>query len=73
MNEARRNQIAFEQAGLGAILKYNQLAVPPNQREYAWRDDEQVRQLFADLARAINEDSDYFLGTIVTIPRSGGR
>lgn len=64
-----KNQIAFEQAGLGSILKQNQLIVPPNQREYAWT-DRQVKQLFQDYAKAISDsEQGYFLGTIVTIPR----
>ena len=63
-------QIGFEQLGLGSVLKQNQLFVPPNQREYSWTDSE-VLQLFQDFGRAIN-DGDYFLGTIVTIPRSDG-
>jgi hypothetical protein len=71
MMEAR-HQIGFEQAGLGSVLKQNQLVVPPNQREYAWRADREVRQLFQDFGKAINEGVDYFLGTIVTIPRMNG-
>lgn len=63
-----RSQIGFEQAGLGAVLKHNRVIVPPNQREYAWEERE-VKQLFTDFARAINERA-YFLGTIVTIPRA---
>jgi len=66
----QRSQIVFEQAGLGSVLKANNLAVPPNQREYAWT-DKQVTQLFRDYSRAINNGS-YFLGTIVTIPRGEG-
>jgi hypothetical protein len=67
-----RSQIAFLQAGLGGLLRQYQLEVPPNQREYAWREDE-VTQLFQDFARAIDDDGvDYFLGTIVTIPRGNG-
>lgn len=66
-----KNQIGFEQIGLGSILKQNQLVVPPNQREYSWTERE-VRQLFQDFAKALNE-ADYFLGTIVTIPRMNGR
>jgi uncharacterized protein with ParB-like and HNH nuclease domain len=69
MADAKR-QIGFEQVGLGAILRQNQLVVPPNQREYAWTDRE-VKQLFQDFARSINQ-GDYFLGTIVTIPRVNG-
>lgn len=66
-----RSQIAFDQIGLGTSLKSYQLEVPPNQREYAWTEEE-VNQLFQDLTKAINGDADYFLGTIVTIPRGSG-
>jgi hypothetical protein len=64
-------QTGFEQAGLGTIMKVYQLEVPPNQREYAWTEVE-VTQLFQDFAKAISDDADYFLGTIVTIPRTSG-
>ena len=71
MSESK-SQIAFEQCGLGNVLKQNQLVVPPNQREYAWT-DRQVLQLFQDFAKAIADDeAGYFLGTIVTIPRLNG-
>jgi len=69
MSEAR-SQIGFDQSGLGTFLKSYQLEVPPNQREYAWT--EEVTELFQDFSKAINEDTDYFLGTIVTIPRGDG-
>jgi uncharacterized protein with ParB-like and HNH nuclease domain len=40
--------------------------------EYSWT-DRQVVQLFQDFAKAIGDDeTGYFLGTIVTIPRSSG-
>ena len=68
---AQENLIGFEQAGIGSVLRQNLLRVPPNQREYAWTERE-VGQLFTDIARAIDTDSDYFLGTIVTIPRPAG-
>ena len=68
---ATESLIGFEQAGIGSLLSQNLLRVPPNQREYAWTDLE-VEQLFTDIARAIGEDADYFLGTIVTIPRPTG-
>lgn len=62
-------EIGFAQLGLASILKQNQLAVPPNQREYSWTEKE-VRTLFQDFAKAIAEGGNsYFLGTIVTIPR----
>ena len=67
-----QSQIAFEQSGLGSVLKYARLVVPPNQREYSWTDRE-VTQLFQDFAKAIaDSEPGYFLGTIVTIPRPDG-
>ena len=63
----------FSQLGLASILGQNQLTVPPNQRDYSWTVRE-VKTLFQDLARSIaDDDSNYFLGTIVTIPRVDGR
>ena len=63
----------FSQLGLASILGQNQLTVPPNQRDYSWTVRE-VKTLFQDLARSIAEDdSNYFLGTIVTILRGDGR
>lgn len=64
-----KSQIAFEQLGLGSVLRQYRLKVPPNQREYAWTDRE-VKQLLQDFSKAINNEGSYFLGTIVTIPRS---
>jgi hypothetical protein len=63
-----KSQIAFDELGLGTLLKRYRLRVPANQREYAWTDRE-VTDLFQDYALAINDDKPYFLGTIVTIPR----
>ena len=63
------SEIGFAQLGLGSVLKQHQLAVPPNQREYAWENKE-VKTLLNDFSREIGEgDRSYFLGTIVTIPR----
>jgi hypothetical protein len=64
-------RIEFLEIGLGGILRGYRLKVPPNQREYSWTDRE-VTTLFTDLAKAISNEraQDYFLGTIVTIPRS---
>jgi hypothetical protein len=71
MADSTEGQIGFEQVGIASILKRHRLLVPANQREYAW-DDEHVRNLFEDIARAISEnESSYFLGTVVTIPRDG--
>lgn len=71
MSTSKSKQIAFEQAGLGSVLKQNKLAVPANQRDYAWT-DLQVTQLFQDLAKAKTDGADYFLGAIVTIPSADG-
>lgn len=63
----------FSQLGLASILGQNQLIVPPNQRDYSWTVRE-VKTLFQDFARSIaDDDANYFLGTIVTIPRGDGR
>lgn len=62
-------QIAMQQVGLGGVLKQYRVVVPPNQREYSW--EEEVQTLFEDLTRAIADgDDEYFLGTVVTIPRA---
>jgi len=66
-----KGQIAFEELGLGSVLKRYLLNVPPNQREYSWTERE-VGQLLRDFAKAINEDGFYFLGTVVTIPTGDG-
>lgn len=70
MAEAK-GQIAFEELGLGSLLKRYRLRVPSNQREYAWTERE-ITDLLQDLALAINDGKPYFLGTIVTIPRTEG-
>jgi hypothetical protein len=70
MPEAKA-RIEFQEIGIGGVLKQYRLNVPPNQREYSWTDKE-VTTLFTDLAKAVSNEraADYFLGTIVTIPRS---
>jgi Protein of unknown function DUF262/Protein of unknown function (DUF1524) len=66
------NDIHFEQAGLGSVLIRNQLVLPPNQREYSW-ETHHVKQLLEDFAKAISDNGkEYFLGTLVTIPRADG-
>src|SRR5579859_7447004 len=65
-----KGQIGFQQAGIGSVLRQYRLTVPDNQREYSWTDRE-VTKLLQDFARAISgEETEYFLGTVVTIPRS---
>jgi hypothetical protein len=64
-------RIEFQEIGLGGILRGYRLKVPSNQREYSWTERE-VTTLFTDLAKAISNEraQDYFVGTIVTIPRA---
>jgi len=66
-----RSQIAFDELGLGSVLKQYRLQVPPNQRDYSWTERE-VEQLLQDFTAAIDEEGPYFLGTVVTIPSSAG-
>lgn len=57
----------FTSKGIGDLLREGRLAVPANQRSYAW-EDRHVQDLLQDLAEAItNDDDEYFLGTIVLI------
>lgn len=64
------SQMAFQQIGLGSLLKQYRLRVPPNQREYSWTDKE-VTTLFQDFSKAISLGAGwYFLGAVVTIPKS---
>jgi hypothetical protein len=64
-----RDKIGFHELGIAGVLKMYRLGVPLNQREYRW-EEKHVTTLFKDLTRAIgDEESEYFLGTIVTIPR----
>lgn len=56
----------FTPTGIAGILKAHRLRVPPYQREYAWSQDE-VTTLYSDYSLAKSENTDYFLGTIVTI------
>ena len=71
MSEAKgvRAKIGFHELGIAGVLKGYRLQVPLNQREYRW-EKKQVTTLFEDLKKAIDEEEpEYFLGTIVSIPR----
>ena len=69
-DKTTKGQIGFQQIGLGGVLKQYRLLVPPNQREYSWTEQE-VTTLLQDFARSISDqEGEYFLGTIVTIPRA---
>lgn len=65
-----RPQIGLSHMGLGGILSQYKLVVPPHQREYFWRTTE-VEKLLEDFGKAIlDQVPEYFLGAVVTIPRS---
>jgi hypothetical protein len=53
---------------LGGILAEGKLRVPPNQREFSWKQTH-VRELFEDIKPIINDGggNEYFLGTIVVM------
>ena len=63
--DATKVSISIHDVGIADALVRWQLAVPLNQRRYAW-DDEYVEQLFTDLTKAFDTHKPiYFLGTIV--------
>jgi hypothetical protein len=65
-------RIEVQHSGIGHVLSSRRLAVPSHQRPYAWT-EEQVTDLFRDLADAINNRAgEYFLGTIVITRSDGG-
>ncbi len=64
-------EINFTQLGIGSVLKQHRITVPINQRAYSWTKRE-VRALFRDFTKTIADgERSYFLGTIVTIPKTG--
>lgn len=64
--------IQFEHKGIGQTLADRRLAVPVNQREYAW-EEEEVSDLFQDFQDAeASDEAEYFLGTIVLTQGAGG-
>ena len=57
--------------GIAKLIKDGNLTVPPNQREYSWK-DEHITDLYQDLAKAIADDEpDYFLGSVVVAKTNG--
>lgn len=56
----------FKVIGIAKAIKQERLRVPPNQREYSWLSDVQVRDFLQDISNALRTpDRPYFLGTIV--------
>lgn len=65
-------RIDVQMTGIGRVLTGRRLAVPLYQRPYAWT-QEQVLDLFRDIADAINRRAgEYFLGTIVVTRSDAG-
>lgn len=62
--ENELGKIEFDHLGMGEVLSRGRYEVPPYQREYAWSEKE-VEDLFNDLKIAMQNNSAYFLGTIV--------
>lgn len=56
--------LSFESAAIADVLFRWQLIVPLNQRPYAWQEDD-VEKLFQDLAKSIDTQPIYFLGTVM--------
>lgn len=69
--------IKFEPMGIGDLIRDRRLVVPPNQRSYAWG-EQNVRELLQDLNAAMsiggsNGGQEYFLGTIVLVDTKDAR
>ena len=61
------SEFVFESVGIARLLNQSRLAVPPNQRSYAW-EEEHVEALLDDFEQALtNKEENYFLGTIVLV------
>lgn len=64
---SRFDQIDIGHEQIGHALKDKHLWVPPNQRDYSWK-DRHVEDLYSDFELAISRNSpEYFLGSIVVI------
>jgi len=67
------SSIAIDLEGIGRILLNCNLAVPINQRSYAW-EEEHVRDLLSDVETAMSEGAqEYFIGSIVTTKNQTAR
>lgn len=55
-------------AGIGSYLSSRRLAIPDYQRSYSWQPEDEVKDLWDDLAQAVGSGQpEYFLGAIVVI------
>ena len=74
MEKETEGGIEFEVIGIAEAIKRNRFIVPPNQREYSWIKDAQVKELLQDISNSIrNPYRPYFLGTIVLTKGKNGQ
>jgi uncharacterized protein with ParB-like and HNH nuclease domain len=69
--------INFDPVGIGDLIRRGRLMVPPNQRSYAW-EEQNVRDLLQDINGEMSKGPDqgareYFLGTIVLVHGNDGK
>ncbi len=70
--KSRLDEISIDREQIGHALKDKRLWVPPNQRDYAWK-DKHVEDLYSDFALMISRHAaEYFLGSIVVIKSDNG-
>ncbi len=70
---SRLEQIEIGREQIGHALRDKTLFVPPNQRDYAWK-EKHVEDLYSDLSQAIAKNApEYFLGSIVVIKSEDNR
>jgi uncharacterized protein DUF262/uncharacterized protein DUF1524 len=64
-------RLEISRQGIAKLINDGNLCVPPNQREYSWK-DEHIIDLYQDLAKAMRDDEpDYFLGSVVMARNNG--
>ena len=69
--------IEFDPIGIGDLIRKGRLVVPPNQRSYAW-EEQNVKELLHDVYGEMNKAADgggreYFLGTMVLVNSKDGK
>jgi hypothetical protein len=70
---SRLDHIDIGREQIGHALRDKILFVPPNQRDYSWK-DKHVEDLYSDFQQAVAaKATEYFLGSIVVIPSDAGR
>jgi uncharacterized protein with ParB-like and HNH nuclease domain len=49
-------RLEISRQGIAKLINDGHLCVPPNQREYSWK-DEHITDLYQDLAKAMRDES----------------